>query len=135
MKVRRKQSEIKSKERGQSPCHRCVQNHPLSYDRSTQTKVQTPLATPITTTAPIPHRALISPTRGTAPLLDPVPEGELFEGDDPPLAGAVGVNMDCALARQDEAAALAAAVSEGAVLLSVALPAKLQDWGLRLVAW
>jgi len=64
-----------------------------------------------------------------------VPEGELFDGDDPPLAGAVGVNMDCALARQDEAAALAAAVSEGAVLLSVALPAKLQDWGLRLVAW
>ena len=51
------------------------------------------------------------------------------------MAGAVGVNTDDALAKHDVAAALADETSEGAVLLTVALPAKLQDCGLRLVAW
>ena len=78
---------------------------------------------------------MISSRRGAAPLGDPAPDEEPLEDEEPLVAGAVGVNTDDALAKHDVAAALAAATSEGAVLLTVALPAKLQDWGLRLLAW
>jgi len=95
-----------------------------------------PLATVITIMAPIPHTALASPTRGTAPLdfleLDAVlPVGE----PPPPLAGAVGVKTADPLAKHAVAAALAELTSEGAAVLTVAFPAKLHDTGLRLLAW
>jgi hypothetical protein len=102
---------------------------------STQTKVQTPLTTPTITMAAVAQSALTSPTKLTAPLGDFEPDGEPLEDEPPPPAGDVGVNTDAAFAKHDVAAALAAATSEGAVLLTVALPAKLQDWGLRLFAW
>jgi len=108
----------------------------MSISPTPYVKVQTPLATPTTTMALIPHKTLTSSTRGTAPLGDFAPDEEPLEDDDEPLpAGAVGVNTDAAFAKHDVAAALAEATLEGAVLLRVALPAKLQDWGLRLVAW
>jgi len=83
--------------------------------------------------AHIPHKALTLPMRETAPLGDF--DEEALDDDEPLPAGAVGVNTDDALAKHDVAAALAEDTSEGAVLLTVALPAKLQDCGLRLLAW
>lgn len=86
----------------------------------------------------IPHTAF-SPTRGTAPL--DFPELDAVLPDEPPplplplpLAGAVGVNTADPLAKQAVAAAFAELMSEGAELLIVAFPEKLQDRGLRLLA-
>jgi hypothetical protein len=88
-----------------------------------------PLATVITTMAVIPHTALASPTSGIAPLDLPELDAVLPVGEPPPLpvAGEVGVKTDDALAKHAVAAALAELRSEGAALLTVALPAKLQD--------
>jgi hypothetical protein len=123
---------VRLRDKEQDPSH-CHIKMSVVGTLITYAKVQTPLATPNTIMAPIPHKTLTSPTRGTAPLGD-FDEDEL-ESDEPLPAGAVGVNTDDALAKHDVAAALAEDTSEGAVVLTVALPAKLQDCGLRLLAW
>lgn len=50
------------------------------------------------------------------------------------LAGALGVNVAEGLDKQELATELAWETEEGAWELTVAFPAKLQDWGLRLLA-
>lgn len=88
----------------------------------------------MTTIEPMPHKALLSPIRGAAPLEYPELEDDP-DPDDPLPPGAVGMEVAETLAKQELAAALAAPTSEGAALLTVALPAKLQDWGFRWLAW
>ena len=67
------------------------------------------------------------------PLPDPLPDPPVC---DPPeaVAGADGVKVAEGLAKQEEAAALAFAMDDGAFLLIVAFPEKSHDWGLRLLA-
>jgi hypothetical protein len=57
-------------------------------------------------------------------------------GEEPPEveAGEDGVNVDGCAARQEDAAEAAEALLAGAEGFTVAFPAKLQDWALRLVA-
>ena len=132
--VRQEQNEII---RTKSRCRKCVPIIHVPHQPSPYAKVQTPPATPTASIVPIPHITPMLPTRGTAPFFEPVPDEEpCDDADDPPaVAGVVGVNTDCALAKHDVAAALAEDTSEGAAVLMVALPAKLQDCGLRLLAW
>lgn len=49
-------------------------------------------------------------------------------------AGSVGTEVPVALAKQDEAAALAALVPDGAWVLTVPFPPKLQAWALLLLS-
>jgi hypothetical protein len=55
------------------------------------------------------------------------------EAAEPEAAGAVGVNVACALERQEVAAAAATADEAGGLGTIVAFPLKSQDAGLRLV--
>jgi len=84
---------------------------------------------PTPTTTPIPKRVLASARiAGAAPdeLLPPLePEPEDPEELDPP-AGIVGTDVLVALERHEVAAALAALAVDGALLLMVPLPPKLQ---------
>lgn len=97
------------------------------------------LATPTNAIAPNP---IIAPpsTRDTAPFLVVAPVFDDPLAVDPPLpplpllplAGvALGVNVAEGLGIQELAAAPAADVDVDAWGLTVPLPAKLQDWGLR----
>lgn len=63
-------------------------------------------------------------------LLPPPPE---LPPEPPVVAGALGVNVAEGLEIHEEAAALAADADDGAALLTVALPLKLHDCGLRLL--
>jgi len=100
---------------------------PFLLDRTPQTKVKTALITPTIAITLIPTIASRLATRPTEPLLF----FELGVGEDPLLAGAVGVKTAAALAKHELATALAEAE---ALELTVAFPAKLHDWGFLLVA-
>ena len=78
-----------------------------------QAKVHIPLITPTISTALTPNRALASAKCEMVPP-DVLPEE-------------VGVNVVVALARHDEAAALWALTPDGAAVLTVPFPLKLQD--------
>lgn len=84
---------------------------------------------------PRPQNTLESPTSATAPLAEPTFDVYEPEAEEPAVGCDVGTNVADALAKQAVAAALAEDTSEGAALLIVALPAKLQDRGFLLFAW
>lgn len=88
----------------------------------------------MTIIAAMPHKALSSPTRGTAAFEAPELEADPPVEDEPLPEGAVGVAVAGIFDKHEDAAAFAAPTSEGAALLIVAFPAKLQDCELRLLA-
>jgi len=98
----------------------------LLLARKHQARVQTALVTATIAITLIPTIASRLPTRLTEPL--PVDFGE-----DPLVAGADGVKTAAALAKHELATAEAETVAE-IEGLTVAFPAKLQDWGFLLVA-
>jgi hypothetical protein len=91
-----------------------------------QAKVQTALATDTTTTAAKPRECEF-PNTEAAPFLPdfPVPEG--LDGEPGLLLGADGVKVAEGLETQELAAAFAAETDDGAAVLTVPLPLKLQD--------
>jgi len=97
--------------------------------RKHQARVQTALITATIAITLIPTIASRLPTR----LIEPLPVFEVDFGEDPLVAGADGVKTAAALAKHELATAEAETVAETEGL-TVAFPAKLQDWGFLLVA-